>query len=179
MPTPRVVRRRRTIKAGMGLLAISLVGATLARVYLFRSAPPSPEQVSGLTEQEALILSLVNNQRTRAGRKPLKFSPRLAVVARGHSYDMAIRHYLAHQSPEGIGPAERIGGAGVEYRAAGENIYEDDFAEVARLAERAVRGWLASPAHRDTMLSDQFTDTGVGIARSSDGGTYITQDFVR
>ncbi|HYB90945.1 MAG TPA: CAP domain-containing protein [Candidatus Binataceae bacterium] len=176
MPTPKVVRHRRAIKAGLGLLAISLVGAALARVYLFRTAP---EQVAALAEQEALILSLVNTQRSRVGRKPLKLSARLAAVARGHSQDMAVGHYLTHQSPDGIGAAERIRAAGIEYRAAGETIYEDDSPTVPGAAERAVRAWLASAEHRDTMLSDQFTDTGVGIGRSSDGRTYVTEDFVR
>src|SRR5271163_5199676 len=81
MPTPTVVRRRRAIKAGIGLLVLSLVAAIIARFYLMYTAPPSPEKVSGLTEQETEILSLVNQKRVRAGLAPLKFSPR-AITAR-------------------------------------------------------------------------------------------------
>jgi uncharacterized protein YkwD len=47
------------------------------------------------------------------------------------------------------------------------------------LAERAVEGWLDSSEHRATMLSDKFTETGVGVAQSDDGKTYVTQDFIR
>ena len=36
-----------------------------------------------------------------------------------------------------------------------------------------------SPDHRANIVSDKFTETGVGIARSADGSTYVTQDFVR
>src|SRR5260370_7786302 len=95
MPTPRVVRRRRAIKAGFGLLLLSLIGAIIARLYLMRTAPPSPEKVSGQTEQETEIIGLVNQERTSAGKKPLKFPPRLPIIAPGHSSDIAFRHYFA------------------------------------------------------------------------------------
>lgn len=178
MPTPTVVRRRRAIKAGMGLLVVSLIGAVVVRLYLLQSAPPSPEEVAGLTLQEAEILKMVNEERHRSGRKPLKFSARLAVVARGHSYDMAMRHYLSHGSPEGTGPADRVKGVGIVYQALGENIYMDDYREPNGLAARATQGWLKSATHRDTMLSDKFAETGVGVARAADGSFYVTQDFI-
>ncbi len=160
------------------MLVISLVAAIIARYYLTHSAPPSPEKVSGLTDQETEILGLVNQQRVRSGLAPLKFSARLAVVARGHSYDMAMRHYLAHNSPDGVAPAERISGVGIGYRAVGENIYMDDGADSADVPQRAMQGWLKSPEHLANIISSKFTETGVGIAHSADGGTYVTQDFV-
>jgi len=178
MPTPTVVRRRRAIKAGLGLLVLSLLAAIIARFYLLYTAPPSPEKVSGLTAREAEILGLVNQERARAGQPPLKFSPRLAVIARGHSYDMAMRHYLAHNSPDGVAPAERIAGAGLGYHAVGENVYMDD-ADPADMPRRAMNGWLKSPAHHANIVSGTFTETGVGIAQSADGNTYVTQDFMR
>ena len=179
MPTPRVVRRRRVIKAGLGLLAVSLMGAVVARIYLIRSSPPSPEQLAGFSDLEAQILNRVNAERVRADLKPLKFSPRLVVVARGHSRDMAMRRYLAHESPEGVGPAERMRGSGISFVAAAENIYVDDFRDLEGLAERTVDAWLKSAEHRAAMLSDRFVETGVGIGHSGDGKTYVTQDFVR
>ena len=179
MPPPTVVRRRRAIKAGLGLLAFSLLAAIIARFYFMHTAPPSPEKVSGLTRQETEILDLVNQERARAGQQPLKFSPRLAVIARGHSYDMAMRHYLAHNSPDGVAPADRISGVGIGYRAVGENIYMDDYADSADVPRRAMNGWLKSPAHHANIISGKFTETGVGIAQSADGNTYVTQDFLR
>jgi uncharacterized protein YkwD len=179
MPTPTVVRRRRAIKAGLGLLVLSLLAAIIARFYLMHAAPPSPEKVSGLTEQETEILGLVNEQRARGGLPPLKFSARLAVIARGHSYDMAMRHYLAHNSPDGVAPADRISGVGIDYRAVGENIYMDDAADSANVPRRAMKGWMKSPEHLANIVSGKFTETGVGVAQSADGATYVTQDFVR
>jgi uncharacterized protein YkwD len=179
MPTPTVVRRRRAIKAGMGLLLASLVSVAALRIYLARTAPPPPEQLAGLTALEAEILQRVNDERIKAGKPALKLSARLAVVARGHSYDMAMRRYLAHASPEGTGPAERVGGVGIGYQALGENVYMDEDRDTGGLARRAVDAWLKSPEHRENLLSPQFTETGVGVARSSEGSFYVTQDFVR
>src|SRR6202167_1405399 len=122
MPTPTVVRRRRAIKAGLGLLVLSLIAAIIARFYMMYTAAPSPEKVSGLTDQDTEILGLVNQQRVRGGMRPLKFSPRLAVIARGHSYDIAMRHYLVQNSPEVGAPADRVSRAGLGRETVGENI---------------------------------------------------------
>ena len=48
----------------------------------------------------------------------------------------------------------------------------------ADLPRRAMNGWLKSPEHLANIVSGKFTETGVGIAQSADGRTYVTQDFV-
>lgn len=182
MPTPKVVRRRRRIKLVMGLLALALIGATAARLYrihLQRISPPSPEQLASVSEEETALLEQVNGERVKAGQQPLKLSARLAVIARGHSYDMAIRRYFSHESPEGGGPEDRIRGVGIPYEEVAENIYMEGFPEPSQMPERAVKAWLESPPHRGNMLSPAMRETGIGVARSSDGKTYVTQDFLR
>lgn len=42
--------------------------------------------------------------------------------------------------------------------------------------ERAVEGWMESPAHRSNILGD-FQLTGVGAVRSASGTFFITQLF--
>ncbi|HUY27084.1 MAG TPA: CAP domain-containing protein [Candidatus Binataceae bacterium] len=179
MPTPAVVRRRRAIKAGISLLVLALAGAIAGRIYLIRTTRRTPEEVAQTSGQESQILSRVNLERTRAGLPPLALSARLAVVARGHSYDMALRHYLSHESPEGIGPAQRLAGEGINCQAAAENIYAGDYRGLSELPERAVAAWMHSPEHRAAILSGRFLTTGVGVAHSADGTFYVTQDFVR
>ncbi len=179
MPTPRVVRRRRSTRLAMAALGVVLAGAVAARVYLTLNRPPSTEQMAGVSPEESRVLELVNAARSRAGLPALKLDGHLAVAARGHSYDMALRHYFSHRSADGVSPEQRLRGCGIGYTEMGENIYVDDLPDRAELPERAVKGWLGSPGHRKNMLSPQFNQTGVGMARGADGATYITQDFIR
>ncbi|MSS72469.1 MAG: CAP domain-containing protein [Candidatus Latescibacteria bacterium] len=39
-----------------------------------------------------------------------------------------------------------------------------------------MRNWMNSPGHRASILSDQFTHTGIGVAEEG-GQVYATQDF--
>ena len=161
------------------MLALSLAATVVARLYLMHISPPSAETMAAISDQESEILRLVNTERARAGLKELRLSAKLAIIARGHSYDMAMRRYLDHTSPDGVGPAERVRGAGISYDALGENIYMGDYREDETMPSHAVERWLASAEHRATMLSREFTDTGIGIARAADGSIYVTQDFIR
>ncbi len=170
---------RRRIKLAIGLMILALIGAIAARLYRTRVAPPSAERLASLSNDEIVLLELVNRERESAGQQPLKFSARLAVIARGHSYDMAIRRYFAHDSPDGGSPADRIRGVGLAYEQIAENIYMEDVHDAAGMPERAVKSWLASPGHRENMLSPAFRETGLGIAKSADGKSYVTQDFLR
>ena len=45
LPAAKMARRRRAIKAGFGLLILSLVGAILARLYLSRSTSSPPGKI--------------------------------------------------------------------------------------------------------------------------------------
>jgi uncharacterized protein YkwD len=179
MPTPKAVRRRRAVRVGMIFLGLALAAAIAARIYLNEELPRSAEQIAGVNPEESRIMLLVNRERIKAGLAELKLSARLAVAARGHSYDMALRHYFSHQSADGVSPEQRIRGSGIDYAEVGENIYMEDYPDHERLAERAVKGWLGSPGHRKNMLSPVFTEAGVGLARAADGSTYVTQDFIR
>ncbi len=177
LPTPAAVRGRRAARLALTLLAIAAGGALVGRIFLLHNAPSAPEQFAAMSAQEQEIMRLVNNERAGAGRKPLELSPRLAVVARGHSYDMAIRRYFAHNTPEGAALADRMRGVGIPYRELGENIYTERSEDQSDVARRAVDRWLKSPPHRDNLLSPSFTETG--MARASDGSIYITEDFIR
>jgi uncharacterized protein YkwD len=178
MPTPSVVRRRRTIKALSAWLLIGLAAAIAGRVRVVRNSAQAPERAASNTAEESRLMDLVNRTRSAAGRSPLAWSRRLAVIARGHSYDMALRHYLAHESLEGVTPAERIRGEGIGYQELGENIYLDQNPD-GELPQRAIEGWMASPPHRDNLLSADFRESGIGVAHGADGETYVTQDFIR
>lgn len=124
------------------------------------------------TDLEVTVLRLVNEQRYRHGRRPLKTSPRLRMAAQAHAKDMMERNYFAHNTKRGSPWHVRIKRvAGRTFAAIGENIAygQDDAAEV-------VAAWMASPEHRKNILSKDFTHMGLGFARR--GKTeYWVQDF--
>lgn len=125
------------------------------------------------SQAEARLHAAVNTERARAHLVPLERNRELDAVARAHSGDMARRGYLAHVNPEGLNPVERIQAAGIDHFTL--------LAENAGLTDRndpateILRGWIASPQHRDNLYAPPFNTTGLGIARAKNGTWYVTQ----
>ena len=117
-------------------------------------------------------------QGIRAERElvPLARRPELDRVARAHSTDMARRGYLAHETPEGADPVDRLAQAGLAgFTLAAENIARSDQADPVRAI---AQGWLASPDHRRNLVTPPFNATGIGIARTPDGALVATQLYL-
>jgi uncharacterized protein YkwD len=121
-------------------------------------------------ESEKQFLAIVNLAREQAGAGALIPDDGLHRAAWGHTAEMLLLGYFAHDSPEMGAPPARYAAAGVTYRQLGENL------AYAPSLESAFNGLYASEQHRETMLSTTFHRTGLGIAR---GPTWIlvTQEF--
>ena len=117
------------------------------------------------------MLALLNDERTRAGLRPLKHDPELTPVARAHSRDMFARGYFSHVSPEGRGLAERMRQGRVTYLNAGENL------ALARTLGGAHQGLMDSPGHRANILRPQFARVGIGVLDGGVHGLMVTQVF--
>jgi uncharacterized protein YkwD len=125
---------------------------------------------------ETEIAGRVNAIRQEHGLARLRWSPDLAALAREHSRGMGREGFFAHESPAGGSVADRLRAAGLGYRALGENLARSRNAPDPAAA--AVKGWMASDGHRENILEEAFTETGVGAWR--DGETvYVTQIFRR
>jgi uncharacterized protein YkwD len=98
-------------------------------------------------------------------------------MARLHSEKMAQQSFFNHTGPDGQGLRERSRANGiVGFKALAENLaYNKGFADAASCA---VVGWMRSEGHRDNILNEEFTRSGIGIARAADGRVYFTQVFV-
>lgn len=179
MPTPPRLRRRRLIRAGSAIVVVGLIAAITVRMHILRTVRIESEQLSTpLSSQEFQILKLVNDERARAGVPELQFSPRLMAAARTHSRDMAARHHLAEKGSAGDSPASRVRAAGLAYQSVAEDIYSEQEEALDSLPQRVVNDWLQNNAHRANLLSPDSRVSAVGIARSSDGRVYVTEDFV-
>jgi len=94
---------------------------------------------------------------------PLGYSPTgeiynlaLEAAARSQANLMAGKDQLAHNL--GLTLRERVSAAGYD-GAVGENI-----AGGQQSLQQAIEGWLNSPGHRATLLSDKFTEFGLAVA---------------
>ncbi|MBA8927361.1 uncharacterized protein YkwD [Kutzneria viridogrisea] len=117
------------------------------------------------------VLALVNKERRANGCGDLHWDDRLALAARKHSQDMAVRNYFSHDTPEGVDPWQRIKAVGYA-DPSGENI-----AAGQNSPESVMTSWMNSPGHRANILNCSFKALGVGEYKGGSYGFYWTQDF--
>lgn len=127
------------------------------------------------------IHRLTNLERSKAGVAILAYDEALAVIATGHSEDMAEDDYFSHTTPEGCTLTCRIEAAGYQALAWGENLAwrsSDTLPEAKNLAAIFVDMWMDSPGHKQNLISGNFTREGIGLAKI---GTkvYATANFAK
>ena len=138
--------------------------------------PSQVIKVPNLAEVKRLareVVTLVNQQRAKIGLAPLKDNWQLARVARYKSEDMRDKNYFSHTSPSYGSPFDMIKNFGIKYMAAGENI-----AMGQPTSASVMNSWMNSAGHKANILSKNFTEIGVGVAKSKNGTLYWTQQFI-
>jgi uncharacterized protein YkwD len=151
---------------------------------LHATLPPNPPgedlekcEAQGNLAFEEQTLELINLERQKRNLPPLLMNHLLVMAARVHSADMACRNYFNHYGIDGSSPFDRMKATGYQMSYAGENIYagpgENNTPAVA------VRLWMNSSTHRNTILNPNYTEAGVGYyfykPATYDG--YFTMDF--
>lgn len=146
--------------------------------YEFPGAAEGEISVDEQAEQE--VLDLLNAARAENGLDPVERDEELRVVARGHSEDMYLRGYFAHETPECrehgpdhegcMDPFDRMRAHGISYNVAGENL------ALAPTSQQAHDGLMRSPGHRANILHQDYTRVGIGVYRGP-FGLMVTQKF--
>ncbi|MER5552636.1 CAP domain-containing protein [Streptomyces sp. NPDC002793] len=131
-----------------------------------QKAPESPSAPSA----QAAVLTLVNQERAKAGCSPVTTSASLTALAQDFSEDMAARDFFGHTDPDGATPWDRAAAAGVQ-GLGGENI-----ARGQADAQAVMDAWMNSDGHRANILNCDFKTLGIGVHLGS-GGPWWTQDF--
>ena len=132
-----------------------------------------PEQPSSqIGSQQTKMLDLVNQERTKAGLKPLIWDASLANVAQVKAKDMVDNNYFDHNSPTYGSPFNMMKDFGISYRAAGENLAGSSS------VERAHTGLMDSDGHRRNILNANFTHMGIGVEKSPRYGYVYVQMFI-
>jgi len=142
------------IGAGVSLSACASIGGFGTVVP---SGATTPQQLT-----QASILAAVNEaRRINGNHAPMTYNSMLEAAARSQANLMAEKDTLAHNL--GVTLRERVTAAGYE-GAVGENI-----AGGQQTLQQAIEGWLNSPGHRATLLSDKFTEFGLAVTRVAAG----------
>lgn len=144
--------------------------STTALVFSILSAGAAGAE--SLTNEEQELVGLINQTRRDAGLQPLQADAGLSAVARAHSLDMAITGFFSHSSPSTGDMGDRLSGAGIDFRAAGENIALNSDVRSAHSS------LMQSPAHRQNLMSHEVTHLGVGVV-SNGRMLLVTEVFLR
>lgn len=131
-------------------------------------APAAP--ASKVNDFEREVARLVNDIRRSNGLSELTLNEELSAVARVKAEDMAKNNYFSHTSPTYGSPFDMMKSFGISYRAAGENI-----AKGQTTPQQVVDAWMNSPGHRANILSDSFTQIGMGYTAN---GNHWCQMFI-
>jgi uncharacterized protein YkwD len=131
----------------------------------------------GYSSTEHQILALVNHERVVRELGILIWDDQLAKVARDYSIQMARQGFFDHMDPSGFSVEDRAYRANLRsWRKIGENLFY--VADLDDYSQLAVRMWMQSSSHRRNVLDRTWTSTGIGIAKSANGRTYVTQVFL-
>ena len=150
--------------AGIGNVSMSSSGGAL-----------TPAAVRSM-ERDAF--QLINTERRLAGLPHLRWSEKIARVARLHSNNMAELNFFSHKGLDGLLVDDRAEKLNMgPWSAIGENIaFMKGFENPV---QQAVGKWLLSPSHKRNLLSPEWTETAIGLAVTPDGKYYFTQVFIK
>jgi hypothetical protein len=108
------------------------------------------------------LLTLTNQKRAENGLAALTINDQLANAAEQKANHMFANNYWAHIAPDGTTPWYFIKNAGYDYLYAGENL-----ARGFTSSNDVINAWMASPTHRENMLSKNYNDVGFAIKEGS------------
>jgi uncharacterized protein YkwD len=117
------------------------------------------------------LIDLTNEARGASGLSDLTVDSLLTQSAEAKSNDMFSKGYFEHTSPDGLNSWYWFDLVGYRYTFAGENLAAD-----FESSEDLFAAWMASPSHRANILSPNFADVGIAVAKN-DKTLLVTQHF--
>lgn len=151
----------------------SLVFTTSIMFWMAATASAQRPADSLISDVKRAIVQQTNDFRKENELPATKPNKQLSECASEFAKFMAETGKYGHHA-DGRTPAQRAKAAGYDYCVVRENIaYRMNTGQVTAdsLTEVFVQGWIDSPPHRENMLADLVTETGVTVA-TTDGETY-------
>ena len=144
---PHLLRKIAIISYSIILISVNSLGGLLGIGYA---------QASTITPEA--IISLTNQERVAWGMNTLQTNSQLSAAALAKANDMFEKQYWDHFGPNGESPWQFIRAAGYDYVYAGENL-----AKGFRTPEGIHEAWMASPTHKENIISGNYKDIGVAV----------------
>lgn len=153
-------------------LGLLVVVALFVLVQISLQIPTNPKYrilgyAANISSDE--VIRLTNEKRVAAGLPALQANDTLFAAAEQKAKDMIENDYWAHVAPDGTEPWYFFSNSGYSYRYAGENLARD-FSN----PQAAVEAWMASPSHRDNLLSSKYRDIGIAVIEGDLAGADTT-----
>lgn len=126
------------------------------------TTPPATTEASDSSSFISEVIRLVNIERANVGVPALSESSALAAAASIRAEEIA--ELFSHTRPNGESCFTVLAEVGYSYRATGENI-----AWGQKTPEEVMQSWMNSAGHKANILSENFTEIGVGYNPSKRG----------
>lgn len=143
-------------------------------ITLFHNIKPGVlGYASHITIQE--IVDTTNQYRLEKGLAELQTNSLLNEAAKQKAAHMFANNYWSHYSPDGTSPWWFLKNTGYSYTYAGENLARD-FGD----SKEVLQAWMASPTHKDNIISSKYKEIGVAVVNGILNGeetTLVVQMF--
>ena len=128
-----------------------------------------PEVVEPVILSQQGVIEWTNTQREKYGLPVFRENPKLNAMAQSKAEDMLQNQYFAHESPLGEGAGDLAKVFAYEFLAIGENLAMGNFQN----DESLVEAWMASPGHRENILSPTYREIGVAVQKGIFNGNSV------
>ena len=167
---PHLLRKRAVLAILVFILLVE--GFFLVQIFLLF---PNTNLFSSILPN--VLVDLTNKDRGQNEIAPLVSNLLLEQAAMLKAQDMAENGYFAHTSPSGATPWYWLQKVGYAYSGAGENLAVN-FSDSADIEN----AWMNSPAHRQNILDNRFSEIGIATAKGLYNGReaiFVVQFFGR
>lgn len=118
------------------------------------------------------VIDIVNKERAALGLQPVQEDVYLSQLATVKLNDIVNRKYFDHYSPYYGYPWEMANYFDYEFRSFGENL-----AKNLVTPKSVMKGWMASPKHKENILKPNYTNIGIAVKRDGIGNFIWVQMF--
>jgi len=155
--------------SSLSIVSLFLISAQilLRLTYFHMPAPATLGYAAQISPTE--VIRLTNEKRTQAGLGVLTVNQKLTDAAKEKGDHMIANDYWSHNAPDGTEPWYFFTKHGYRYRYAGENLARD-FSN----PQSAIDAWMASPSHRENMLSSKYKEIGIAVVEGDLSGSDTT-----